>query len=449
MLDIREIQAIQRELNGVTNIVNGISQRFQQRLEQAAPTAAALDVLQDRIVQLEKEIDKLKSENDQLKVLNEKAKGDAEALRKKHHAQRQKIEQITEERDSVSQRLEKLEVTFRGCFSDGRPGSSVGARSPDRSTFSVQDDRSRAKSPVEEPERRISIRSSKGGSVRSQSPSMMSSISEHMAKQRSRRSMGGSSVASSTIAGSTLASSTTSRSESTAGTPPRPRSRATSRPASRATSRARTADPEGSDGVSPSEVHGARDWYLELKDPPQTATYARGPFESGDLVERLGLNNGEVFKLEETMIIPRKLGPRIHIHKDMIFLYDPFWLEREDGTYLVDWAEREDVDRIKKYLKGKENPAAVFQLFSFPVHRRGWVWNGAHQFRVAEGLPALWPQLRQKEKQKLMSRIRLRTQDKWSETRLNALADSGLLSQVAVEVLEVADARPTILQKLA
>ena len=53
----------------------------------------------------------------------------------------------------------------------------------------------------------------------------------------------------------------------------------------------------------------------------------------------------------------------------MIFLYDPFWLEREDGTYLVDWAEREDVDKIKKYLKGKENPAAVFQLFSFPVHR--------------------------------------------------------------------------------
>ena len=69
------------------------------------------------------------------------------------------------------------------------------------------------------------------------------------------------------------------------------------------------------------------------------------------------------------MIAPKKLGPRVHIHKDMIFLYDPFWLEREDGTYLIDWAEREDVDKIKKYLKGKENPTATFQLFSFPVHR--------------------------------------------------------------------------------
>lgn len=112
--------------------------------------------------------------------------------------------------------------------------------------------------------------------------------------------------------------------------------------------------------------------------------------------------------------MPKKLGPRIHIHKDMIFLYDPFWLEREDGTYLIDWAEREDADKLKKHLKGKENPAAIFQLFSFPVHRvclfcdspcaqthrsdfqRGWVWNGAHQFRVTEGLPAIWPQLRQK-----------------------------------------------------
>jgi hypothetical protein len=48
-----------------------------------------------------------------------------------------------------------------------------------------------------------------------------------------------------------------------------------------------------------------------------------------------------------------------------------------------------------------------------------------------------------------MSRIRVRTQDKWNETKLAALAENGLLEQVAVEVLEVADARPTILQKLA
>jgi hypothetical protein len=48
-----------------------------------------------------------------------------------------------------------------------------------------------------------------------------------------------------------------------------------------------------------------------------------------------------------------------------------------------------------------------------------------------------------------MSKIRHRTQDKWSETRLNALAESGLLEQVTVEVLEVTGVRQTILQKLA
>ena len=47
-----------------------------------------------------------------------------------------------------------------------------------------------------------------------------------------------------------------------------------------------------------------------------------------------------------------------------------------------------------------------------------------------------------------MNRIRQRTQDKWSESKLNALAESGLLEQVTVEFLEVSDARPTILQKL-
>ena len=146
MLDIREIQAIQREvrffrsrtrtltdnlhpfhwstpnqLNGITKIVNGITQRFQQRLDQAASTAHTLDALQDRIVQLEKEIDKLKFDNNALK---DKVVADAEASKKKHNVQRQQIEQITEERDGALQRLEKLEVTLRGCFPENRPAVS-------------------------------------------------------------------------------------------------------------------------------------------------------------------------------------------------------------------------------------------------------------------------------------------------------------------------------------
>ena len=104
--------------------MNGITQRFQQRLDHTASTAFTLDALQDRIVQLEKEIDKLKSDNDQLKVLREKAIADTEALKKKQHVQRQKIEQITEERDDALQMLEKVETTFRGCFSGDRPGVS-------------------------------------------------------------------------------------------------------------------------------------------------------------------------------------------------------------------------------------------------------------------------------------------------------------------------------------
>ena len=95
-----------------------------QRLDHAASTSSTLDALQDRIVQLEKEIDELKFDNGQLKSLKEKAVADAEVLKRKHHAQKQKVEQITEERDGALQMLEKLEVTFRGCFSQDRPGVS-------------------------------------------------------------------------------------------------------------------------------------------------------------------------------------------------------------------------------------------------------------------------------------------------------------------------------------
>ena len=104
--------------------MNKITQRFQHQLNHATNTASTLDALQDRIVQLEKEIEKLKSDNDQLKALREKAVADTEALRKKHHVQRQKIEQITEEKNGALQKLETLEVTIRGCFSGDRPGVS-------------------------------------------------------------------------------------------------------------------------------------------------------------------------------------------------------------------------------------------------------------------------------------------------------------------------------------
>ena len=115
--------------------MNGITQRFQQRLEHAAGTVPTLDALQDRIVQLEKEIDKLKSDGDKLKALKEKAVADAEALKKKNHIQRQKIEQIIEERDGALQRLEKLEVTFRGCFPGDRPGVSRSVRPGSKNCF--------------------------------------------------------------------------------------------------------------------------------------------------------------------------------------------------------------------------------------------------------------------------------------------------------------------------
>lgn len=104
--------------------MNGVTQRLQQRLDHAATTLSTLDALQDRIVQLEKEIDKLKHDNGQLKASKEKAVTDVEALKRKHHVQKQRVGQITEERDDALQRLEKLEVTFRGCFSQDRPGVS-------------------------------------------------------------------------------------------------------------------------------------------------------------------------------------------------------------------------------------------------------------------------------------------------------------------------------------
>lgn len=60
--------------------------------------------------------------------MKEKAVADAEALKEKHRFQRQEIEQVTEERDGALLKLEKLQDTFRGCFSEDGPGVSCFVR---------------------------------------------------------------------------------------------------------------------------------------------------------------------------------------------------------------------------------------------------------------------------------------------------------------------------------
>lgn len=71
------------------------------------------------------------------------------------------------------------------------------------------------------------------------------------------------------------------------------------------------------------------------------------------------------------MILSNRLGPRLHIHKNCMFVFDPLWLELAEHTCLIDWSEKKVHDDVKAYLHRKVKSSAVFHLFSFPLKKVG------------------------------------------------------------------------------
>jgi len=78
---------------------------------------------------------------------------------------------------------------------------------------------------------------------------------------------------------------------------------------------------------------------------------------------------GEVRKLEDRVIRSSRLGPRIHIFKNCVFLFDPMWLELTEHTCLIDWSEKDVANEIKEYVQRKTKTSAILQMFSYPLHK--------------------------------------------------------------------------------
>jgi len=183
-----------------------------------------------------------------------------------------------------------------------------------------------------------------------------------------------------------------------------------------------------------------REWYIETKKPPATACTAKGPMALSDLAERLGMTTGEAIKLEKKMMRSRQLGPRVHVYKNCIFLFDPMWLELAEHTCLIDWSEKDVADDIRDYIRRKIKALAVFHVFSYPLHMAGWYYFGPHKVQYTELLD-LWPQLRQEEKDGFVTRMKER-----DEETSSIVVESENLQQTTVEVWGVADGENVAMQ---
>jgi len=104
-------------------------------------------------------------------------------------------------------------------------------------------------------------------------------------------------------------------------------------------------------------------------------------------VGRVNLDSqGSFDKATRRVIISSRLGPRLHIYKNFMFIFDPMWLELAEHTCLVDWGEKQVHTEMKAYLQRKAKSSAVFHIFSFPLHKVRVQYGGSDGSRLDSDL---------------------------------------------------------------
>lgn len=116
MLASNEVQIIHRELTDVVKIVTSITERLERRQAHEDTDRRTKEVLQDRIISLEADVARLQEENIRLKVANGEQAAKLDDLTDWNRLQAVEIVNLINERDEVSERLDKVENLFKGIF---------------------------------------------------------------------------------------------------------------------------------------------------------------------------------------------------------------------------------------------------------------------------------------------------------------------------------------------
>jgi hypothetical protein len=57
----------------------------------------------------------------------------------------------------------------------------------------------------------------------------------------------------------------------------------------------------------------------------------------------------------------------VYFHKNLLFVFDPMWLELKEHTCLIDWSDSKAHEETKEYVGRKTKSSALFHIFSFPL----------------------------------------------------------------------------------
>jgi len=173
-------------------------------------------------------------------------------------------------------------------------------------------------------------------------------------------------------------------------------------------------------------------WTIQYSKPPSSTELTFGPLTWDTLPVRLGLD-------KETMDSLEALGSstehclRLHLTRDMAFLYDPIFLESPSASYIIDWGRKMINQKMEMHLNQGVNP--VFHTFVFPKKKDcgEWFYVGAHTWIVAE-VWKVWPTLSPRSKQDMTKKLMGRCNGNFDESAIAKMLDDGTFEQFCVHI---------------
>lgn len=122
----------------------------------------------------------------------------------------------------------------------------------------------------------------------------------------------------------------------------------------------------------------------------------------------------------------------------IVFLYDPFYLESENGTYIFDWVTPTGNQAIVNWLRhsddGDRNP--VFHTFTFSKKKNRWYYFGAVRWTLAWNSLNIWPTLEPETRTAILQHLSDRSNGTVTPEEIEERIDTLQLQELSIKITQ-------------
>ncbi|KAF9453055.1 hypothetical protein P691DRAFT_119992 [Macrolepiota fuliginosa MF-IS2] len=176
---------------------------------------------------------------------------------------------------------------------------------------------------------------------------------------------------------------------------------------------------------------------------PASVLNTAGPLAKEDF-SQLGFDGNELEDLFGGLILPEDVCVRLAVaprpprglgNAQLVFLYDPFYLETGTQTFILDWVTPQANKDIKDWLKNSDRggDSPILHTFTFSKKKEQWWYFGGLKWRASR--LNVWPTLSDsKSRATILKHLSRRSHGSVTPDEIEAQMMDGKLQELCIEI---------------